>query len=280
MRLLASTHYCFSTGLTLPIFPFLFLRPSSAFTVNANVTDFLRTCDAWALTVDGGTPPYSFDFFSLSSGESQLDFHDTLEAGLTRYIYVNRADPGSTLLVGLFVAYKKHLRKGAETSTEAQDAPPRPSECTRSLELKPVGRPTTDNTTRQNNRFLTSPRTTYHSDRTMRNIRNVDVDPGIRQDDQYIEETERPPSSSSQRTISRISSRISSPPPELPPFTFGPSPRLSDNSFLSPAYRRQIQGTFHLPSQDVPIEPALSETDGVLTRLPSISLSTHRPQSP
>ena len=71
----------------------------SDFTITANVTETLNTCDPWGITVSGGVPPYKFtlaalDSLVLTNVTSETDDQDTLT-------YINRADPGGQLLVAV-----------------------------------------------------------------------------------------------------------------------------------------------------------------------------------
>jgi hypothetical protein len=67
------------------------------FTITANVTGTLNTCDPWGITLTGGAPPYMFSLAALNSAfvtnvSTQADGEDSLT-------YINRADPGNQLLV-------------------------------------------------------------------------------------------------------------------------------------------------------------------------------------
>ncbi|TFK98398.1 hypothetical protein BDV98DRAFT_573106 [Pterulicium gracile] len=71
----------------------------SNFTITANVTDTLNTCDPWGITVSGGVPPYMFTLAAVGSPvltnvTSETDDQDTLT-------YINRADPDGQLLVAV-----------------------------------------------------------------------------------------------------------------------------------------------------------------------------------
>lgn len=71
----------------------------SNFTITANVTDTLNTCDPWGITVSGGVPPYMFTLAAVGSPvltnvTSETDDQDTLT-------YINRADPDGQLLGGI-----------------------------------------------------------------------------------------------------------------------------------------------------------------------------------
>lgn len=72
---------------------------SDTFTVTANVTvpQHINTCDPWAVTVQGGTPPYTFTLLAthmdIVTNVSTVEHeHDTM-------IWVNRARPGQQLTV-------------------------------------------------------------------------------------------------------------------------------------------------------------------------------------
>ncbi|KAJ7143973.1 hypothetical protein C8R44DRAFT_558263, partial [Mycena epipterygia] len=60
------------------------------FTISANVTDVLSTCQPWGLTIRGGTPPYNLTLAVLNaSGVTNV----TLGANDSVYTYINRAEP-------------------------------------------------------------------------------------------------------------------------------------------------------------------------------------------
>ncbi|KAF8063562.1 hypothetical protein FPV67DRAFT_1507116 [Lyophyllum atratum] len=68
---------------------------TSTFTVTANATDEIATCDSWQLIMRGGTPPFNILF--AAPGSSSVT-NVTLPAGDDMYTYVNRASPKGTLL--------------------------------------------------------------------------------------------------------------------------------------------------------------------------------------
>ncbi|KAJ6602505.1 hypothetical protein DFH09DRAFT_1470167 [Mycena vulgaris] len=72
--------------------------PLAAFTVTANVTDKLNTCQPWGLRIKGGSPPYNVTFAALNS--PIITNVTTLEAD-DAYTYINRADPGTQLIAGV-----------------------------------------------------------------------------------------------------------------------------------------------------------------------------------
>lgn len=68
---------------------------TSSFTVSANVTDTLTTCQPWGLRIKGGTPPYNLTLAALNS---PLVTNVTLPNGDDAFTYINRADPNGQLL--------------------------------------------------------------------------------------------------------------------------------------------------------------------------------------
>ncbi|PPQ90492.1 hypothetical protein CVT25_014775 [Psilocybe cyanescens] len=69
-----------------------------AFTVTANVTTDLTTCQPWGLTVKGGVPPY---VVTLVEVNSPIVTNVTMPNGLDRFTYIDRADPNSSLIAGI-----------------------------------------------------------------------------------------------------------------------------------------------------------------------------------
>jgi hypothetical protein len=70
---------------------------SPSFTVTANVTKDLQTCQPWGLTVKGGVPPYTI---SLASPNSPSVTNVTLPYGDDTFTYINRASPDGQLIGG------------------------------------------------------------------------------------------------------------------------------------------------------------------------------------
>ncbi|KAJ7143982.1 hypothetical protein C8R44DRAFT_564898, partial [Mycena epipterygia] len=60
------------------------------FTISANVTDTLNTCQPWGLTISGGTPPYNLTLAVLNAPDVT---NVTLGANDSVYTYINRAEP-------------------------------------------------------------------------------------------------------------------------------------------------------------------------------------------
>ncbi|KAJ7143975.1 hypothetical protein C8R44DRAFT_601861 [Mycena epipterygia] len=65
------------------------------FTISANVTDVLSTCQPWGLTIRGGTPPYNLTLAVLNASDVT---NVTLGANDSVYTYINRAEPDSQMI--------------------------------------------------------------------------------------------------------------------------------------------------------------------------------------
>ncbi|KAJ7143981.1 hypothetical protein C8R44DRAFT_973745 [Mycena epipterygia] len=65
------------------------------FTISANVTDTLNTCQPWDLTIHGGTPPYNLTLTVLNASDVT---NVTLGANYSVYTYINRAEPDSQMI--------------------------------------------------------------------------------------------------------------------------------------------------------------------------------------
>lgn len=65
------------------------------FSMTANVTADLNTCQPWGLTVKGGVPPY---IITLLQPNSPVVTNASIGLGDDRFTYINRADTGSTLV--------------------------------------------------------------------------------------------------------------------------------------------------------------------------------------
>ncbi|KAJ6556186.1 hypothetical protein B0H19DRAFT_903678, partial [Mycena capillaripes] len=65
------------------------------FTIRANVTDLLNTCQPWGLTIEGGTPPYNMTLVPMNSPNTT---NVTLGAQDSVFTYINRMAPGTQLL--------------------------------------------------------------------------------------------------------------------------------------------------------------------------------------
>ncbi|KAI5896583.1 uncharacterized protein SCHCODRAFT_02615260 [Schizophyllum commune H4-8] len=68
------------------------------FTVSANVTDEIETCQPWGLRINGGTPPYNVSFMAINS---LYVTNVTLGPVDDAFTYIDRADPGSQLIAGV-----------------------------------------------------------------------------------------------------------------------------------------------------------------------------------
>ncbi|KAJ7616599.1 hypothetical protein FB45DRAFT_1105843, partial [Roridomyces roridus] len=71
----------------------------NAFTLTANVTDSLSTCESWGLTIDGGVPPYTITIAAMDSAQV---LNETVATDLDKSIFtwINTARPGSDLIGG------------------------------------------------------------------------------------------------------------------------------------------------------------------------------------
>ncbi|KAJ6550261.1 hypothetical protein B0H19DRAFT_910208, partial [Mycena capillaripes] len=69
----------------------------SQFTIEANVTDTLTTCQAWGLTISGGTPPYNLTIAALNAP----DVSNFTLGHANLFTYINRVDPGTQMLARL-----------------------------------------------------------------------------------------------------------------------------------------------------------------------------------
>ncbi|KAJ7509245.1 hypothetical protein B0H11DRAFT_1670978, partial [Mycena galericulata] len=67
----------------------------TSFTITANVTDVLNTCQPWGLTIEGGTPPYHI---TLAAKNFPVIANFTLSLNDSAYTYINRAPPGTQML--------------------------------------------------------------------------------------------------------------------------------------------------------------------------------------
>ncbi|KAJ7475204.1 hypothetical protein B0H11DRAFT_2158629 [Mycena galericulata] len=65
------------------------------FTVTANVTDTLNTCQPWGLTIVGGTPPYNLTLVEL---DSPVITNVTLGPEDDAFTFIDRADPDRQLI--------------------------------------------------------------------------------------------------------------------------------------------------------------------------------------
>jgi hypothetical protein len=68
------------------------------FTVTANVTSELTTCQPWGLTVKGGVPPYTVTLAELNE---PVVTNVTMPFGLDSFTFINRANPNGQLIAGI-----------------------------------------------------------------------------------------------------------------------------------------------------------------------------------
>ncbi|TFK17333.1 hypothetical protein FA15DRAFT_337752 [Coprinopsis marcescibilis] len=68
------------------------------FSVKANVTGDLESCQQLGVTVKGGTPPYTLNIVAVNS---PVVTNATIPLGLDAFTYINRADPGREMIVAV-----------------------------------------------------------------------------------------------------------------------------------------------------------------------------------
>ncbi|KAJ7119480.1 hypothetical protein C8R44DRAFT_788157 [Mycena epipterygia] len=68
------------------------------FTVTANVTDTLNTCQPWGLTIVGGTPPYNVTLAALNS---PIVTNVTMGPDDDAFTFIDRADPNTQLIAAI-----------------------------------------------------------------------------------------------------------------------------------------------------------------------------------
>ncbi|KAJ7730876.1 hypothetical protein DFH07DRAFT_848241 [Mycena maculata] len=68
------------------------------FTVTANVTTTIETCQPWGLTITGGTPPYNLTLAALNSPVVTNVTMGPLDNAFT---FIDRADPGTQLIAAI-----------------------------------------------------------------------------------------------------------------------------------------------------------------------------------
>ncbi|KAJ7759800.1 hypothetical protein DFH07DRAFT_817168 [Mycena maculata] len=64
------------------------------FTITANVTDVLNTCEPWGLTIQGGTPPYNLTIAVMDSA----DVTNVTLGPKNTYTYINRVNAGAQII--------------------------------------------------------------------------------------------------------------------------------------------------------------------------------------
>ncbi|KAJ7795471.1 hypothetical protein B0H13DRAFT_2511330, partial [Mycena leptocephala] len=65
------------------------------FTVEANVTETLTTCQSWGIKIKGGTPPY---VLTLAAVNSPLVINVTMGPADDQFTFIDRADPNTQLI--------------------------------------------------------------------------------------------------------------------------------------------------------------------------------------
>ncbi|KAF5378925.1 hypothetical protein D9757_008740 [Collybiopsis confluens] len=70
----------------------------TSFTVTANVTESLETCQPWGLRIKGGIPPYNISFAQFSS---PIVTNVTVQSPSDAFTFINRATAGFTLLAAV-----------------------------------------------------------------------------------------------------------------------------------------------------------------------------------
>ncbi|KAK7018624.1 hypothetical protein R3P38DRAFT_2983573 [Favolaschia claudopus] len=68
------------------------------FTVTANVTDTLTTCQPWGITIKGGVPPYNL---TLAAVNSPIITNVTMGPVDDQFTFIDRADPGTQLIAAI-----------------------------------------------------------------------------------------------------------------------------------------------------------------------------------
>ncbi|KAF8170906.1 hypothetical protein K438DRAFT_1982463 [Mycena galopus ATCC 62051] len=68
------------------------------FTVEANVTDTLTTCQPWGIKIKGGTPPYDL---TLAAVNSSLVTNVTMGPADDQFTFIDRADPNTQLIAAI-----------------------------------------------------------------------------------------------------------------------------------------------------------------------------------
>jgi len=68
------------------------------FTVTANVTDTINTCQPWGLTITGGAPPYNVTFAALNS---PVITNVTMGPTDDAFTFIDRADPNTQLIAAI-----------------------------------------------------------------------------------------------------------------------------------------------------------------------------------
>ncbi|KAF9072405.1 hypothetical protein BDP27DRAFT_1217534, partial [Rhodocollybia butyracea] len=72
------------------------MSETNNFTVTANVTGTISTCQPWGLKIRGGNPPYNISFAQFGS---PVVMNVTIPAPLDTFTFINRATPGPEFLL-------------------------------------------------------------------------------------------------------------------------------------------------------------------------------------
>ncbi|KAF5313832.1 hypothetical protein D9619_013011 [Psilocybe cf. subviscida] len=89
------------------------------FTVKANVTKTLQTCQPWGITVSGGTPPYTV---TLAETNQPVITNVTMQVqGANRFTYPNRGVPGGKLIAAVSDFEGRWARGTPMVQTEGLD---------------------------------------------------------------------------------------------------------------------------------------------------------------
>ena len=83
---------------------------NTEFTVTANISSTVETCQPWGLRIKGGNPPYNVSFAQLNS---PIVTNVTIPASMNGYTYINRATPNFPLIgeysFTIFIKYTHSL---------------------------------------------------------------------------------------------------------------------------------------------------------------------------
>ncbi|KIK64271.1 hypothetical protein GYMLUDRAFT_241448 [Collybiopsis luxurians FD-317 M1] len=71
---------------------------NTEFTVTANISSTVETCQPWGLRIKGGNPPYNVSFAQLNS---PIVTNVTIPASMNGYTYINRATPNFPLIAAV-----------------------------------------------------------------------------------------------------------------------------------------------------------------------------------
>lgn len=69
--------------------------PPADFKISTNVTDKLKSCDPWGISVSGGVKPYKI---TIVAANSPVATNVTLAPGDDAFTYINRADPDTQMV--------------------------------------------------------------------------------------------------------------------------------------------------------------------------------------